>query len=53
MDQVEIDYKSAVYTHSSWIDLALSFGWLGMLLLLASSHLLCLLACVKKYRGAY
>lgn len=28
-----IDFKSASYTHSAWIDLGLAFGWLGILLI--------------------
>lgn len=43
MDQVGIDYKSAVYTNSAWIDLALNFEWPSMLYLL----LLYLLICAK------
>lgn len=52
MHQGGIKYDHYVYTHSAWVDLGLSFGWPG-LLLLPSALLICLLLCIKKYRGVY
>lgn len=40
------------YTHSAWIDLGLSYGWPG-LIMLPTMLILCLITCIKKYRGPY
>jgi hypothetical protein len=52
MQQVGIEFNDVVYTHSAWIDLGLSYGWPG-LLLIPTALLLCLITCIKKYRGPY
>jgi hypothetical protein len=52
MQQAGIQFNDAAYTHSAWIDLGLSYGWPGILLL-PTALLLCLIACIKKYRGPY
>jgi hypothetical protein len=52
MRQAGIEFNDAAYTHSAWIDLGLSYGWPGLLLIL-TALLLCLIACIKKYRGPY
>lgn len=52
MHQSGIEYSQYVYTHSAWIDLGLSFGWLG-LLLLPTSLLLCLVVCFKNHMLFY
>lgn len=52
MRQGGIEFNDAAYTHSAWIDLALSYGWPGILLI-PTALLLCLIACIKKYRGPY
>ena len=52
MRQAGIEFNDAAYTHSAWIDLGLSYGWPG-LLLIPTALLLCLITCIKKYRGPY
>ena len=52
MRQGGIQFNDAAYTHSAWIDLGLSYGWPG-LLLIPTALLLCLITCIKKYRGPY
>ncbi len=52
MRQVGIEFNDSSYTHSAWIDLGLSYGWPGALLI-PSALLLCLLACIKRYSGPY
>jgi hypothetical protein len=50
MRQGGIDFNDAAYTHSAWIDLGLSYGWLG-LLLLPTALLVCLLLCTIRYHS--
>lgn len=52
MRQVGIEFNDAAYTHSAWIDLGLSYGWPGILLI-PTALFLCLIYCIKKYRGPY
>lgn len=52
MRQAGIEFNDAAYTHSAWVDLGLSYGWPGILLI-PTTLLLCLIACIKKYRGPY
>ncbi len=52
MKQNNIEFNYAAYTHSAWIDLGLSYGWPGILLI-PTALLICLIACIKKYRGPY
>lgn len=51
MQQAGVNFNESAYTHSAWIDFGLSYGLPGMLLL-PTALLLCLIACIKKYRGA-
>lgn len=52
LQKKNIEYDTHLYTHSAWIDLGLSYGWPG-LLILPTALILCLFACIKKYRGPY
>ncbi len=52
MKQTGIEFNHAAYTHSAWIDLGLSYGWLGVLLI-PTALFLCLIVSIDKYRGPY
>lgn len=52
MQQAGIEFNDSAYSHSAWIDLGLSYGWPGILLI-STALLICLIACIKKYRGPY
>lgn len=52
MRQGNITFNYASYTHSAWIDLGLSYGLPG-LLLLPTSLLLCLIQCARGFSGVY
>ncbi len=52
MRQVGIEFNDASYTHSAWIDLGLSYGLPG-LIILPVVLLICLLLCINKSRSPY